>query len=147
MGCRCKEEGKAKTIHFTRCGRWETRVYCQHTYKHQRLNARQTGHGRGRYDEQKIRRKQSGLPRRAYTLEQDRFILANYKPGHQHKHRGAHIMQKMTERFAELFGIQATPNMLIGRYHRLLHEHPDVVEQERPTPSLPRLKFMEEHNA
>jgi hypothetical protein len=65
----------------------------------------------------------------------DGFILMHYKAGHKHKRPGTGQRFKLAEKFAELFHIPTTPNMLIGRYHRIKH-------LRRPV-SLPVLKFMQ----
>ena len=153
MACeKCEQADKApKTIHFQRCGRWETRVYCEHTYKREKLNARETGHGQGRYDEPKIRRRPTkNADRIKYSREMDQFILARYNSKGRWvrtEFYGTNQMKKLAAEFGEKFGVaNVRPNQLIGRWNRLqkLDEvEPQHEDRERQVPSLPALKFMQ----
>jgi hypothetical protein len=139
MACeKCRQAGQETKVfrYAAEDGRWRKIETCKHRTRRVWL-------------ETSIVRKSSGQPRRTYTLEQDRFILTYYKAGHDHKQHGMCAMQKMAERFSELFKIPTTANMLIGRYHRLAGEDAPIVEGEgvplielvRAVPSLAPLKF------
>ena len=154
MACeKCEQAGKTpKTIHFQRCGRWETRVYCEHTYKREKLNARETGHGEGRYDERKIRRRPTkNADRIKYSLEMDRFILARYgSKGRwvRTNFYGTGQMKRLAAEFGEKFGIaNVRPNQIIGRWNRLQNllesQWGEEMHEPERVPSLPVLKFMQ----
>lgn len=147
MGCeKCIAAGKQKTIHFERCGRWDTRIYCEHTYKKARL----TAHNKEFGERKRIRHvvtegiKRKPTPyaaRRAYTAEMDAFILTNYIPRHKW---GAEVNRKMAREFMAKFNIPVTVNALIGRHHRLMQLEEERIEKmPRQVPSLPVLKFMQ----
>ena len=149
MACeRCFKEGRHKVIHFERCGRWETRIYCEHTYQRAKLDKTQTHHV---VAEGKIRRRPTkNADRIAYSSEMDQFILARYgSKGRwvRTEFYGTGQMKKLAAEFGEQFGIvNVRPNQLIGRWNRLrkLEEAEPVGEEEvRGIPSLPILKFMQ----
>jgi len=154
MACqKCIDQGKQKTIHFTRCGRWETRIYCKHSYARAKLNKQETGYVLSKHEASKqksLRRKTPAWSRiYHYSTEMDDFILATYNPKGR-LFRGQGTMRKMVEAFDEKFGRKGTrPNQLIGRYHRLqrwaLLDKSEALKPvgERHTPSLPVLKFMQ----
>jgi hypothetical protein len=149
MACqRCIEAGRQKTVHYARCGRWETRVFCEHTYKREKLNSRETGHGQGRYGDKIRRRPTKNCDRVKYTHEMDDFILARYSSKGRWvrtEFYGTGQMKKLAAEFGERFGIPtARPNQLIGRWNRLVKRLRAAAEEARPVPSLPVLKFMQD---
>ena len=158
MACeRCVKEGRQKTIHFQRCGRWETRVMCEHTYTRAGIRANNKGFGQRERlthvvsDERRIRRRPTkNADRIIYSAEMDQFILARYNSKGRWvrtEFYGTGQMKKLAAEFGEKFGIaNVRPNQLIGRWNRLqrLDEvEPQHEEQERGVPSLPVLKFMQ----
>ena len=145
MACeRCTKEGKQKIIHFQRCGRWETRIFCEHTYKRASIQSNNKEFGeRGRLRHvvtERIKRKPTPHGRQVYTAEMDAFILANYNPSHKW---GKHVNERMAKEFVEKFKIPATLNALVGRHHRLIEMGEEKAEPVRGVPSLPVLKFMQ----
>jgi hypothetical protein len=169
MACeKCINEGKIKIIHFARCGRWDTRIYCEHTYTRGKLIANEgsaeTYHGGNerkevrhvlsRHQVAPIKKgsRQKCPDRRLkhdYTAEEDKFILANYSTkSNRYNHKGEGLMKKMLAAFEEEFGWRPTPNQMVGRYNRLRNLKPDHkplenVAETRAVPSLPVLKFMQ----
>lgn len=155
MACRCSEEGRQKTIHFQRCGRWETRVYCEHTYQRAGLRSHNPRFGQREHlahvvkDERRIRRRPTkGCNKIKYTDEMDAFIQARYgSKGRwvRTEKYGKGEMKLLAKAFAEKFGlVNVTPNKVIGRWNRLkkLEVAKPVVPGERGIPSLPALKFL-----
>ena len=154
MACRCREEGKAKTIHFQRCGRWETRVMCEHTYQRAGLRSHNPRFGQRDHlahvvkDERRIKRRPTkGCNKVKYTDEMDKFILARYGSKGRwvrtEKH-GQGEMKALAKEFGEQFGlVNVTPNKVIGRWNRL-KKLEAAKPVERGIPSLPTLSFMRE---
>jgi hypothetical protein len=140
---KCIDEGKQKIIHFTRCGRWDTRIYCAHTYTRGKLNGNETHHVLSGQD-----KKQNKTIKHAYSEAEDQFIIRNYS---DHRNRllcrGEGRMQKMLDEYNRVFGRRPTANQMVGRYNRLLQMAKERAEQIRPTPSLPVLRFMSTNNA
>ena len=164
MACeKCEQAGKApKIIHFQRCGRWETRVFCEHTYQRAGLRSHNPRFGQRDHlthavkDERRIRRRPTkNADRIAYSAEMDKFILARYgSKGRwvRTNSYGKGEMKVLAKDFGEKFGIaNVRPNQLIGRWNRLRQltepqreEVREVPEEEvREVPSLPVLKFMQ----
>jgi hypothetical protein len=149
MACeKCEREGKTKIIHFQRGGRWDTRVFCAHTYTQGKLNKAETNHVISRHQVAPI--KSASRPKSAdrrikhtYSAEEDRFIIANYVTAEFGNHRGEGQMKKMRLAFEERFGWRPSANQMVGRYTRLNRDRPEIVEQVRGVPSLPVLKFMQ----
>ena len=156
MACeKCEQAGKApKIIHFARCGRWDTRVFCEHTYKKGKLTAhnkefgeRKRIHHVASEEETKIKRCPPLGPRVKYSREMDQWIVRNYHPSNKHDFSyGSGQMKKMAKAFDAEFSTRGTrPNQIIGRWNRLRKDG-FVAKQVRQVPSLPRLKFMEGPN-
>lgn len=149
---KCEHEGKAKTIHFERCGRWETRVFCDHTYKRARLNKTQLGHisaaeaRKTTVKGRRVKRVFAG-PKQSYSADMDKFLLVNYS--NNRAHRGQGVMRDLCALFDAKFGTTGTrPNQLIGRWCRLMKlEEARILSQPRGVPSLPVLKFMRDAGA
>jgi hypothetical protein len=143
MACqKCIEAGQTKTVHFARCGRWDTRVCCKHSYTRGKLNKKQTGHV---ISEKAIRRKGTPFAQRMiYTPEMDDFILRNYASSKTHDiTRGTGQMKRLAKAFANKFKIEhMTPNRIIGRWGRLKRAERERLHN-RHEPSLPVLKFMQ----
>jgi hypothetical protein len=150
MACKkCEREGKTKTIHFERCGRWETRIFCEHTYACGKLSRNEVHHEISRHEagkiQKRIKRTYRG-PRLEYTEAMDNFIRANYVTDGR-LFRGQGLMKKLAKEFDQKFGTKGTrPNQLIGRWTRLHKgdERRTVLGQVRGVPSLPVLKFMQD---
>jgi hypothetical protein len=167
MACeRCKREGKTKIIHFERCGRWDTRVYCAHTYARGKLIDNEGTNGRkevrhvlSRHGVDPVKKNGRPMPegtkvKHDYSSEEDNFILSNYSAEeNRHCYRGLGLMKIMRQNFAEQFGWLPTANQIVGRYNRLTGGKgralpPEREEEEAPiergVPSLPVLKFMQD---
>jgi hypothetical protein len=154
MACqKCIDQGKQKIIHFARCGRWDTRIYCKHTYTRGKLSENETHHVLSRHEVDPIKKGSREAPefkrvKHSYTEAEDKFILANYTDcRHRSPHRGMYRMQKMLDEYNRVFGRRPTPNQMVGRYNRLIRMELEKAEQIRGTPSLPVLSFMRGENA
>ena len=153
MACeRCFKEGRHKVIHFERCGRWESRIFCEHTYKRARLDKKEIGHEESKT---KIRRRPTkNADRIKYLPEMDQFILARYGSKGRWVRTASYgkgEMKLLAEAFSEKFAIaNVRPNQLIGRWNRLRNWERERLEREatqRPAvgiPSLPVLRFLQD---
>jgi hypothetical protein len=173
MACeKCKQAGQTKVIHFARCGRWDTRVYCKHSYTRGKLidnegTAQTYAHGDERKEVRHVLSRHDVAPlktstrsppetkrtKHPYSEAEDKFILTHYTAMPESRnHRGEGVMKKMLTEFAEVFGWLPTTNQVVGRYNRLCGlkqdrkpmEKTEKLEEVRGVPSLPVLKFMGE---
>lgn len=148
MACeKCKQAGKAKVLHFERCGRWETRFYCTHTYTKGRLRDHEIGHTLSRAGiepraKPRVRRFKRG-PRIEYSDAMDEFILLHYPNNKKRQRRGAKEMTIVRDEFEKKFGLPLTKGQIIGRWHRIREAAVKAAQDVRQVPSLPVLKFME----
>lgn len=150
MACeKCAQAGHTKIIHFERCGRWETRVFCAHTYTRATLNSNELRHVLSR-DKVEPRAKRRAPqfkrgPKIGYTEAMDAFILLHYpRDNKKRSRRGSRVMGVIRDEFEKQFGKCLTKGQLIGRWHRLREA---ALQNARPdarhVPSLPKLRFME----
>ena len=125
MACeKCEQAGKApKIIHFERCGRWETRVFCEHTYKRAGL----TEHNKIWHAQaHQPRRSEQKRRRAAVQMQHARWVHGGNGCFHSgqlqpdHKWAGRHVNELIREEFVEKFGMPATLNALMGRHRRLV---------------------------
>lgn len=144
----CQQSGKTKTIHFERGGRWETRIYCRHTYTKGRLKDHQIGHtlSRAAIEQRpppRPRRFKRG-PRIEWSEAMDTFILLHYPNNNKKRaRRGGKEMTIVRDAFEKQFGLPLTKGQIIGRWHRIREAAAQLAKDVRQVPSLPVLKFME----
>lgn len=153
MACeKCEREGLSpRVITFTRCGRWETRVFCDHTYRRGSLSEEGEREGKTVHQATRIlsRAKIEQRPKRKsprhrrgpkvhYSEQMDAFILLNYD-----NTRSRGVMRLMRDEFEKRFGVYVTKSQIVGRWHRLKGEAQEIAKRVRQVPSLPVLKFMQ----
>lgn len=149
MACeKCISAGKTKIISFERCGRWETRIYCDHSYKEAKLSKAETTHVISRHEAGKAKKQarrspvMSGRAKINYTEDMDRFIALNYSGKRGRNSYGTGYMKTLRKGFTEKFGVPVTASQIIGRWNRIKEIYGGKLV-ERSVPSLPVLKFMQ----